>query len=99
MADLKPCPFCGSAKWLNVSDELCVRCSGARSDPRPLGVAIVAARRIEKRDAAWNARTPSRAAIRAECLREVAEEWDSSGHPAYAARLRVLAEKEERDGK
>lgn len=87
---LLPCPFCGSGNVDAVgSSGTCRNCwaDGPSRDSRTSAIA------------AWNARTPSRAAVRAEVLREVANEWDCEMvYSAAAQALRERAEKEERDG-
>jgi len=84
---LLPCPFCGSGNVDAVgSSGTCRNCwaDGPSRDSRTSAIA------------AWNARVPSRAAVRAEVLREVAAEF--SDMDGVADWCRARAEKEERDG-
>jgi len=65
--ELKPCPFCGSDDVMKDADidgvlVRCLDCDG-RTGWHPPSRAI----------AAWNARAPSRAAVRAEAFREIAD--------------------------
>jgi len=73
---LLPCPFCGSGNVDAVgSSGTCRNCwaDGPSRDSRTSAIA------------AWNARVPSRAAIRAECLREVADKLDEEAWAAGIA--------------
>lgn len=62
--ELKPCPFCGSGNVDAVgSSGTCRNCwaDGPSRDSRTSAIA------------AWNARAPSRGAVRAEAFREIAD--------------------------
>lgn len=95
-SELKPCPFCGSADDVQLSRHshegaawmTCVECDTDGPIAKTVAAAI----------AAWNTRTPSRAAIRAEVLRELADEWEREfGTTALVVRLRDRADKAESD--